>query len=516
MHYLKPIPIVLACLVFSGRPAAHSAPPTRSGGAPVKKRTTKASESPRKESSAKEASAKSGWPDPVALNGAIFKDWPTPELALVFTGEQMGYIEPCGCAGLENQKGGLRRRATFLAELEKRGWPVIAFDNGGLIRRFGKQAEIKYHKTAEGLKLMGYKAVGFGTEDLKLPAGALLAALSDAEIFVSANMKPFEPDFELPPAHRVVEAGGMKVGVTAVFSDRYQKQVTNGELVFLPARQALENVVAKLEKEKCDQYVLLAYATLEDTTELVRAFPLFHVAVMAHGADEPPHEAKKVPDTDTLLVEVGHKGMYAITLGFYGDGPKPVRYQRVPLDHRFADSEAMDGLMVDYQEELKELGFSGLGLRPAPHDGGKFVGSKACANCHNQEHNVWQKTPHAHATETLTRAKPPRQFDPECISCHATGWDPQKFFPFVSGYESLKATPLLAGSGCENCHGPGAQHVAAENGNDSALQRKLRELLHRTSTGAAKEAQRDNCMRCHDLDNSPKFDFDSYWQKVAH
>jgi len=24
------------------------------------------------------------------------------------------------------------------------------------------------------------------------------------------------------------------------------------------------------------------------------------------------------------------------------------------------------------------------------------------------------------------------------------------------------------------------------------------------------------CIRCHDLDNSPKFEFDEYWKKVAH
>ena len=484
----------LACLVLTSCPAAHSAPPAKPSAPP----TTR---------------------DPVEQNGAIFKDWPEPKLALVLTGEQLGYIEPCGCAGLENQMGGLRRRDTFLKQLEKQGWPVIALDNGGLVRRFGIESEIKYRKTAEGLKLMDYKAVGFGTEDLKLPAGALLTALADADIVISANATLFDAAFDVPVPFRIAEAGGIKVGITAVLGDSLQRQVSNKEVVFKPAKKALEEVVPKLKKEKCDLYVLLCYAGLDETTELVKAFdPLFNVAVMAHGADEPPHESKKIKGTKTLLVEVGHKGMYAITLGFY-DNKTPVRYQRVPLDHRFADSAEMDKLMVDYQDELKALveqGWSGLGLREAPHPGGAFVGSKRCADCHDKEYAIWKETPHAHATQTLTRAKPPRQFDPECISCHSTGWNPQEFFPYKSGYQSLKATPLLAGSGCENCHGPGAAHVAAENGDDKALQRKLRAMLGRTATGATKEAQRDSCMRCHDIDNSPKFDFDTYWQKVKH
>src|SRR5690242_8829844 len=63
--------------------------------------------------------------DPVQANGAIFEGWPKPDLALVFTAELDGYLEPCGCAGLENQKGGLKRRYTFLQELRKKGWPLV-------------------------------------------------------------------------------------------------------------------------------------------------------------------------------------------------------------------------------------------------------------------------------------------------------------------------------------------------------------------------------------------------------
>lgn len=95
--------------------------------------------------------------------GELFAGWKKPQAAIVITGGQAGYIEPCGCAGLENQKGGLRRRHTFLKSLADRGWPVAALDNGGLISRFGQQSEIKFDKAVEGLKIMGYSAVGSAT-----------------------------------------------------------------------------------------------------------------------------------------------------------------------------------------------------------------------------------------------------------------------------------------------------------------------------------------------------------------
>jgi hypothetical protein len=40
----------------------------------------------------------------------LIKDWDKPDFAIFYTGNQQGYIEPCGCTGLENQKGGLMRR----------------------------------------------------------------------------------------------------------------------------------------------------------------------------------------------------------------------------------------------------------------------------------------------------------------------------------------------------------------------------------------------------------------------
>src|SRR5262245_17084271 len=81
--------------------------------------------------------------DPIATNGQIFVDWPKPDVALVFTGEQDGYLEPCGCAGLDNQLGGLKRRFTFLKELRDKGWPVVAMDLGEQEKRTGVQAGFK-------------------------------------------------------------------------------------------------------------------------------------------------------------------------------------------------------------------------------------------------------------------------------------------------------------------------------------------------------------------------------------
>jgi hypothetical protein len=106
--------------------------------------------------------------DPIEQNGAIFANWPKPDVLLVFSGEQDGYLEPCGCAGLENQKGGLQRRFTLLKELRAKGWPIVAMDSGSQEKRTGVQANWKLDFTYRALTLMKYAAVGIGPQDLKL------------------------------------------------------------------------------------------------------------------------------------------------------------------------------------------------------------------------------------------------------------------------------------------------------------------------------------------------------------
>jgi hypothetical protein len=465
--------------------------------------------------------------DPIAANGEIFVDWPKPDVALVFSGEQAGYIEPCGCAGLDNQKGGLRRRSTLIKQLRDKGWNPVPLDLGGQEKDTGVQAEIKVDFTYRALVQMGYAAVGFGPGELKLDLLPIVINLDqETNPIVSANCDLAG----LNKPYKIVEVGGMRIGITSVLGKKEiagRKQV--GDVMLLEPYQAIPKILGELRAKQCDHLVLLSHAEPGETTDLARRFPEFNWVMTAKGAEEPPKEPSPIQGTNSLLVEVGQKAEYVIVVGLYKSGEKPFRYQKVPLDHRFPDAPEIQQMEVAYQQQLKALGFDGLGLKPVPHpSGGKFVGSAACADCHSQAFEVFENTPHVHATDTLLHLDPPRQFDPECLSCHVTGWEPQKYFPFESGYLSLQQTPNLVGNGCENCHGPAARHVAAENGDievTDAEMEKLRAALRLkvTETEGNKPGQVykegsvvSMCMNCHDLDNSPDFDFKTYWPKVKH
>ena len=336
---------------------------------------------------------------PPKPNAPLFQGWPKPAAVLVATGMQMGYLEPCGCSGKENQRGGLSRRDSFLKMLRAKGWNVVPLDVGGQVRRFGKQAEIKFQRTADALKMMHYRAIALGEDDLRLPANALTAAVADnLDTFVSANAALFGFDQKYPPRFQVFTAGKLKFGVTAIIGDTAQRGINNDDIKFKPAAEAIHDVLPELKKAHCDHSILLAHATLKESEALAKKFPEFDFVITAGGASEPPREPEIVAGTKTRLIEVGQKAEYANVVGLFDNPKQPVRFLMVPLELRLGEAEEMHQLMASYQDQLKQLGLSGLDITPSLHPSGhRFVGSKVCGECHTKAYAIWEKTPHAKA-----------------------------------------------------------------------------------------------------------------------
>ncbi|WP_443217382.1 multiheme c-type cytochrome [Rhodopirellula sp. P2] len=452
-----------------------------------------------------------------------YNTWPTPSLTLFVTGQQHGYIEPCGCTGLENQKGGVARRMTFLKQLREKGWELAPIDAGNLVRRYGRQSEIKFHRSLEALRKMGYVSVGLGPDDVRLSVNDLIQEASPGDpeeaIYVSANVIPF--DRSLMPSHRVVRRGGMTLGVTTILDPDSLETKLSDDIQLTALVDAAKEALAAIQEEDPDYTVLTFYGEEKNAQELVRAVPGFDLVVIAGGYGEPTYQPQAIDGTQTKSILTGDKGMYTGLVGLYPDGP--IRYARVPLTHEFEDAPEMRALMKDYQFQLRDLGFSNLGLKPIQHpSGGQFVGSEACGKCHTTAFDTWQGSAHFEATEHLVnpgeRGDVSRHFDPECISCHVTGWNPQGYYPYVSGYLELEASSHLHGNGCENCHGPGAAHTKAEAA-DSGVSDEEKTRLREAMKLPLDEA-RESCMKCHDLDNSPDFHaegaFDDYWAEIEH
>jgi len=460
-------------------------------------------------------------------NQQLAENWPDPQAVIFVSGQQHGYIEPCGCTGLENQKGGLIRRDTLLTQLRERGWNLIPVDVGNQVRRIGRQPELKFKSTVEAFRKMDYQAVALGADDWKLSNIELVQFAGSDSLnkspFLSANVVVWS-DASLFPSHRIVESGGRKIGITAVLGKGHQGELQGDDLEFFDPVERLKPVVETLDRENCDFKVLLAHASLDESAEIARQVPGFDLVVTAGGFGEPTLNLEKIDGSQALMVQVGTKGMYGGIIGIFDDPAQPLRYQRIAISSQFKDSQRMLAMFSEYQQALADAGFENLGASLVAHPSGRqFVGSEACGDCHTAAYEKWLETPHSHATMSLVepdndRGGIPRHHDPECVSCHATGWHPQQYYPYESGFISPEKTPWMVGSGCENCHGPGSEHVAAELGDIDVTNERLKELQQQMVLPLAKA--RETCLECHDLDNSPDFHlegaFEKYWEQVKH
>ena len=406
----------------------------------------------------------------------VWEAWPKPRLALMLTGEQHGYFEPCGCTA--NQLGGMSRRADLLSVLKSADWQVRGLDVGGLSRRTARQAALKMNTTLKALHQLDYLGVGVGTEELRLGVENLLEVHMNMENvqasvpFVSANLLFLDGALDgFPVASRVVEAGALKIGVTSVLSEKLKREILPlPDVTWSDPCPALKTVLDDFKTQQVDVRVLLSQASRDESIAFAEQFPEFDFILTARGVGDPDPNSPPTQVGDTLVIESGRKGKYVGILALYPNEEPKFRYQLVSLERdTFKDNQAMIDLMSEYQRELKDLQIVLTDGISAPHpSGATFVGTDTCGECHTEALEIWKKTPHAHALESLDPTNKRvgherlngvnRTFDPECIACHVVGWDPQEYIRFQSGYlneefaadESEKMLhKLLAGVQCE-------------------------------------------------------------------
>ncbi|MGQ0634192.1 MAG: multiheme c-type cytochrome [Planctomycetaceae bacterium] len=477
--------------------------------------------------------------------GPLLAGWTRPEAVLVLSGEQHGYIEPCGCS--LNQLGGLSRRADLVRQIRERGWPVLPLDVGGLVNNpTRRQAKLKLAMALKCLRDMGYAGIALGREELLIGIELLTYGEPDRPPFLASNLVLFgsPPDSGLHQSFRVVAVGKVKIGVTAVFGNSLKVpgfEQNPQDLEILDPVASLTKALAALEAEKPDLRVLLSHARLDETKELAAKFPQFDLIVSAGGSEDGETRLRTLERA--LLVTPGQKGKHVGVVGFYPDrADQRLRFEQVALDEtRFKDTPAIQQHMREYQETLQ---VHDLVARDAAIDSpwnaqltqpNQYVGARVCGECHTRAYKKWLETPHAHATEAIKFGRKAangkysdafigRIFDPECVNCHVTGWSPDAkvVSRYNSGFESERATPHLTGQQCENCHGPGGRHTELERRfkNEPNLAQeveKLRDLAHIPLDQAAVKA----CVKCHDGDNDPHFKtdgdvFEEYWDKIKH
>ena len=421
----------------------------------------------------------------------------TPIIHVVFTGEENGYLEPCGCS--EKQLGGISKRHTLINHLREKDENLLLLSLGDLTGKVGRQDEIKMETAFESLDLMGYVAHNLGEKDLEMGTDLLgyLSQISNVDL-ISSNIvfttevlgiKPYVIK-EIKTKDTTLSVGILGIVSPGLVESAYQNMEVMDPVV------SLTPLLSDL-RDKTDILILLSHAEMEESIVIAEACPELDLIISGHLVDRPDLYREKVKNT--YVIPVGEKGKYVgkITLSpqqkqtgedEYFNRLPPV-IEITPLDERFADSPDIAMLLRIYQERLKDEELLAQVFKSDLPSNLAFIANNDCAVCHNKIFKHWEGTGHASAYETLVKAE--HEYDPECVECHVIGLN------YFTGFETMESTPELKGVGCESCHGAGSDHKDTQSKD-----------YGRVSV--------ENCEICHNDEHSPNFEFNDYWQKIKH
>ncbi len=421
----------------------------------------------------------------------------TSDIHVVFTGEENGYLEPCGCS--EKQLGGFSKRHTLINHLREKDENLILLSLGDLTGRVGRQDEIKMETAIESLDLMGYAAHNIGEKDLDMGTDLLdyLSQISNVD-FISSNIDFTTQALNIKPyviKEIKTKNTTLKVGVLGIVSLELLESDYQGLEVMDPSL-SLKPLLRDLQ-DKTDILILLSHAEMEESIVIAEECPELDLIISGHLVDRPDLYIEKV--NHTSVIPVGEKGKYVgeITLApqqKWTDEDEhfnnlPPAIEITPLDGEFADSPEIEALLSIYQQRLMDEELLAQVFKSDPPSNLTYIGNDDCVLCHNKIFKHWEVTGHASAYETLVKAG--HEYDPECVECHVVGLN------FFTGFETIESTPELKGVGCESCHGAGSDHKEIQSRDYGMV-------------------NVENCEICHNDEHSPNFEFKEYWKKIKH
>lgn len=455
---------------------------------------------------------------------------------LFITADVHGYLGPCGCS--ENMRGGVARLAAQVDKARATGEPVFFLDSGdGLFSAASipeagvGQQERKAKALADAFRAMGLTARAPGTlddargaafrEGLGLPelkpgevrwldaGGFRLAVVSAKDVAqadaLAAKARADDAAFVLAlvplPFDAALRAAVDAKNLDLVVADRPKSELAAEE------NRAAGGAVKVVQVQNKGRSVLRVDLSLRDghrvewlkgSSEQERELAALdeRIELMRGQVNEPGlDERLKVLKKAKLDDLVARRQALA-------DAPLPVPADRnaatlrfVPLEASLPQDPKVLAIETAYDRDVGLLNLAWAKAHGQDCDAPTlerpgYVGSAACLGCHPDATRAWKAMKHAQSYEALVEKG--KQYHLDCVSCHVTGWQQP------GGVCRIDKTEGREEVGCEACHGPGSKHTLIPT----------KQFIQRAVTPAT-------CTGCHDHENSPSFEFETYLKKIV-
>ena len=387
----------------------------------------------------------------------------------------------------------MARRVTYLDDVWSEERPVLLVDAGDLFGARNRNERFQSAFLAKVTGEMGYDAIGLGERDLNYGLPFLKEMIEKHGLpFTNANVRDAETGELILPEYMIVERSGIKYGIVSVMDPVHKIiTMTAAEDAFqvddpLPV---LRDLLPRLRKES-DSILLLSHLGKQGTLNLIKEVKGIDMCVIGHTSSSINNE--QVID-DTAIFSSAYEGR---TIGranlFVDDADGRIMAIDVGitnLNDKIDHDKEMLARVEQYKKDLVEFKTAKRAAYPRTMGSDKesFLGERACMSCHQDAWTAYVGSAHRSAFASIRNKG--QSFEPECLSCHTTG------YKHKNGYSDDLPFNKLTNVQCEACHGYGSQH--ARDGKWIAQ-------------------AKDSCTMCHDQKNSPEFDYATYWEKIKH
>jgi len=371
-------------------------------------------------------------------------------LTVFFTGNVLGELKPCGCSA--GQLGGLDRRAAVFNRVPKDKRLIV--DTGSLVKSDSDQDLIKFSIILQAFKLLDYDLISLGEKDIEIGRNAgLLDDIGPAFNIISAH-RPSDMKSAAKFTKSLLLKGKTVVITIAAFDAKLSPIEQIGQL-FTPGSTVIPAPVRGESNLDTFGINILILNTCDDAIIdfIAKRIPLVDCIVCPSVSDEPMVAGD--PNKRPLVFSVGRFGRYVCQLQIteatvVKDKPK-LSFFAVPVEEGLEQEASVVQLYKDYQQLVGERNLLEKYPRFTLPGSLEYAGSASCGVCHEYEYGRWSQNAHAHAYATLEGVG--SHLDPECVVCHVVGMEYEK------GFISEQKTSHLKNVGCENCHGPGSEHI---------------------------------------------------------
>jgi hypothetical protein len=395
--------------------------------------------------------------------------------------------------------GGISRRRAFLVHNVPRDYLLV--DAGDVVAGPREWETLELEYILKGYELMGYHAVNIGHRELSLGLEGLKRVKRDYGRLVSANVLDLDGVPVAEPYVVMELSNGYRCGILGVVDDRVEPDQVGAGLRLAAPTEAIAKYLPEL-KQKADFIVLLAFMDEPQMQALTAHF--FEIDVIVGGKVRQATTDPVLENRSAIVFNTDKgKNVGRLDIRYQKNGPWQYTGSMTVLEESMEKDAQITALVEQYKEQLKvrdfrpvkddEEGLSSItAVRSKTAD--RYVGPESCRECHKAGYQIWLKSKHARAFESLEQQG--HQYNPRCLACHTVG------YMASDGYISQELTGHLKNVSCEACHGRGDYH---------------NKLMAGQSVGSKKAVMKAPwCLDCHDQENSPHFDANRYWEKIVH